>query len=105
MKSKAPNFVERTAVSIVPWPEIMITMGGLSRAWIFSSAWMPSMPGSQMSSKNQIAIVMRKEVQASFAALHRVHKVPFVLQDTGERLANPGFVIDNKNGVVRHDRL
>ena len=51
-KSKAPSLVACTAVSMVPWPEIMTTTGrsadGIS--WMRVSVSMPSMPGSQISS-------------------------------------------------------
>src|SRR5258708_353590 len=58
-KSKAPSLVARTAVSMVPWPEIMITSGGLSRSRIFSRVSSPSMPGSQMSSSTTSNTVLR----------------------------------------------
>src|SRR5436190_4929332 len=49
-KSYAPNLVARTAVSIVPWPEIMMTSGAFSLSRIFSRVSSPSIPGSQTSS-------------------------------------------------------
>src|SRR5581483_2604291 len=48
-KSYAPSLVARTAVSMVPCPEIMMTSGGLSRSRIFSRVSSPSIPGSHMS--------------------------------------------------------
>ena len=63
MKSKAPSLVERTAVSIVPWPEIMMTTGGGARARMDSKAASPSMPGSQMSS-----ITRSNRLSASFSS-------------------------------------
>src|SRR5205814_421492 len=49
-KSYAPNLVARTAVSMVPWPEIMMTSGAFSLSTIFSRVSNPSIPGSQTSS-------------------------------------------------------
>ena len=49
MKSYAPSLVVRTAVSMVPWPDIMTTgMPGQSLviSWRIAT---PSRPGSQMS--------------------------------------------------------
>src|SRR5580692_2810513 len=50
-KSYAPSLVARTAVSIVPCPEIMMTSGAFSFSRIFSRVSKPSIPGSQTSSK------------------------------------------------------
>src|SRR6266576_3265033 len=50
-KSYAPSLVARTAVSMVPCPEIMMTSGGLSRARILCRVSSPSMPGSHTSSR------------------------------------------------------
>ena len=50
-KSNAPSLVARTAVSIVPCPEMIITSGGSWCSLIFSSVSSPSMPGSQISSR------------------------------------------------------
>ena len=66
---------------------------------------MPSIPGSQMSSSIRSQWLVGKEIQAGFAALYCLHKVSFVLQDAGERLANAGFIIDNQNGITRHMEL
>src|SRR6476619_8048517 len=49
-KSNAPSLVARTAVSIVPCPEMITTSGGSSSCLIFSSVSRPSMPGSHISS-------------------------------------------------------
>jgi hypothetical protein len=46
--------------------------------------------------------MVRKKIQTGFAALHRVHNVSFIFQDTCERLANTGFIIDNQDGIARH---
>src|SRR5258707_11279390 len=48
-KSYAPSLVARTAVSMVPWPEIMITSGALSISRIFCRVSSPSMPGNHTS--------------------------------------------------------
>src|SRR6478672_841701 len=48
-KSKAPSLVARTAVSMVPCPEMITTSGGSSNCLIFSSVSRPSMPGSHIS--------------------------------------------------------
>src|SRR5580692_1394166 len=50
-KSYAPSLVARTAVSMVPCPEIMMTSGAFSFSRIFSSVSKPSIPGSQTSSR------------------------------------------------------
>ena len=52
--------------------------------------------------QHHIAIVVRKKIQTGFAALHRVHNVSFILQDTRQRLANAWLIIDNQNGITRH---
>src|SRR6202044_1481567 len=49
-KSKAPSLVARTAVSMVPCPEIMMTSGAFSLSRILPSVSRPSIPGSQTSS-------------------------------------------------------
>src|SRR5579862_5464603 len=49
-KSYAPNLVARTAVSMVPWPEIIMTSGAFSLSRIFPSVSRPSIPGSHTSS-------------------------------------------------------
>src|SRR5579863_892296 len=49
-KSYAPSLVARTAVSIVPCPEIMMTSGAFSFSRIFSRVSKPSIPGSHTSS-------------------------------------------------------
>ena len=53
MKSNAPSLVAFTAVSMFPWPEIIITASSCPRARSFSSVSRPSMPGSHMSSSMQ----------------------------------------------------
>src|SRR5438270_8411901 len=58
-KSYAPSFVARTAVSMVPWPEIMMTSGGLSNSRILSRVSRPSTPGSQISSSTTSKAVLR----------------------------------------------
>src|SRR6202011_1076294 len=51
---------------MVPWPEIMITSGGLSSWRILSRVSRPSMPGSQMSSSTTSkAPLRRRSRQAS----------------------------------------
>src|SRR5580698_10768357 len=50
-KSYAPSFVARTAVSIVPCPEIMMTSGAFSFSRILSRVSRPSMPGNHTSSR------------------------------------------------------
>ena len=52
-KSNAPSLVARTAVSMVPCPEMMITSGGSSCSLIFSSVSSPSIPGSQISRRTR----------------------------------------------------
>src|SRR5258705_5603016 len=59
-KSYAPSLVARTAVSMVPWPEIMMTSGGLSRARIFCRVSSPSMPGSHTSSRTTSKVCFSK---------------------------------------------
>ena len=53
-KSCAPSLVARTALSTLPWPEIITTTGLriMSASRMRSSVSSPSMPGSQMSSNN-----------------------------------------------------
>ncbi len=51
IKSCAPRRNASTAVSILPWPEIMTTGRSGKRSLNMSSASRPSMPGSQMSRK------------------------------------------------------
>src|SRR5579863_2632167 len=52
-KSYAPNFVARTAVSMVPCPEIIMTSGAFSFSRIFCRVSRPSIPGSQTSSRTR----------------------------------------------------
>jgi hypothetical protein len=49
--------------------------------------------------------VAPKKLQTGFAALHGVHNVSFVLQDTRQRLANAWLIIDDQNGMKRHREL
>jgi hypothetical protein len=48
-KSNAPILIARTADSMLPCPEIMITGASTRRSWSFCSVASPSIPGSQMS--------------------------------------------------------
>src|ERR1700722_15646720 len=50
-KSYAPSLVARTAVSMVPCPEIMMTSGAFSFSRIFSRVSRPSIPGNHTSSR------------------------------------------------------
>ncbi len=52
-KSKAPSLVAFTAVSMVPWPEMITTTGRFAKAisCIRASVSNPSIPGSQTSSR------------------------------------------------------
>src|SRR5580658_6817137 len=50
-KSYAPSFVARTAVSMVPCPEIMMTSGAFSFSRILSRVSRPSIPGNHTSSR------------------------------------------------------
>ena len=56
MKSIAPRLTADTAVSMLPWPEKMITGRFGSRAWIASSTSSPSigLPWSQTSSRTRL---------------------------------------------------
>src|ERR1043165_3874083 len=59
-KSYAPSLVARTAVSIVPWPEIIITSGGfsISRMWVRVSN--PSILGNHTSSRTASKLCLRR---------------------------------------------
>ena len=64
-KSKAPSLVARTAVSMLPCPEIMMISGWSSISTSFSSVSRPSMPGSQMSSRTTSADLWRRSSRHS----------------------------------------
>ena len=91
-KSNAPSLVAFTAVSMVPWPEMMTTSGRSAKgiSWMRASVSRPSMPGSQTSSSTSVVAVARQFLQARFAALDRVQAIAFVFQHAGERFADAG---------------
>jgi hypothetical protein len=49
MKSKAPSLVARTAVSMLPWPEIITTAASLPCSRIRRKVSSPSISGSHTS--------------------------------------------------------
>ena len=97
-KSKAPSLVARTAVSMVPWPEIMTTTGRSEAGifWMRSSASRPSMPGSQMSSRTNFIEGTCERFEAGLAGLNGGDVEAFVLEHTAERLADAGLVVDDQ---------
>src|SRR5271165_633811 len=59
-KSNAPSLVARTAVSMLPCPEIMMTSGWSSFSTSFSSVARPSTPGNQISSRTTSTDLWRR---------------------------------------------
>ena len=70
-KSKAPSLVALTAVSMLPWPEIITTTGrsGDGISWMRANASMPSMPGSQISRSTSSQALAGEILEAGLAAL------------------------------------
>ena len=88
-----------TAVSILPWPEIITTGSSGCSCLIASSSCRPSslVPCSQMSRKTRLG--RRVAIAASASSLSRAVRVgiAFVLQDAGDQIADVGFVVDDEN--------
>ena len=88
-----------TAVSMLPWPEIITTGRSGCCCLTMSSTCSPSsrLPCSQMSRKTRwgrrdsIAASASSEVPAVRVA------VALVLEDSGHELADVGFVVDDQN--------
>jgi len=53
MKSQAPSFMARTAISTLPWPEITTTLSSGRRFFISERASMPPILGSHTSRKTR----------------------------------------------------
>ena len=81
MKSKAPSLVARTAVSIVPWPEIMMTAGGRGCACKRLSASSPSMPGSQTSRRITSMSPCGGAFERFFGGAGGVYVIAFVFEN------------------------
>jgi hypothetical protein len=53
--------------------------------------------------QDETALMINKEFQTRFPALDGVYRIPFVLEDTGQRFTDAWFVIDDENGIRFHD--
>ena len=98
MKSNAPSFVARTAVSMFPCPEIITTMGASSCDWMRSSASSPSIFGSHTSIKIKSKRRCSSRARHSSPEAADLRVVAFVAQKRAERFADPAFVVDNEYG-------
>jgi hypothetical protein len=63
---ESAQLVARTAVSIVPWPDIITTMGGPKGHFWIRAAVMPSMPGADVQQDHAVALVAQAP-RSSFA--------------------------------------
>ena len=89
--------IAATAVSMLPWPEIITT--GSSGCWVLmlASNCKPSslLPCSQMSKKIKIRSPRRDRGQRFVAVPRGAGTVAFVLEYSGDEIANVGFVVDD----------
>ena len=104
-KSKAPRRVASTAVSTVPWPDI-ITTGQPSAASAdhSRSSVMPSMSGIQMSSSTRSGAWRAREARAWAAFGGHVDLVAFLGEDLLQQAADVRLVIDDQNVWTAHAR-
>ena len=94
-----------TAVSILPWPEIITTGSSGCSLLDPSSSCSPSsrLPCSQMSRNTRFGRRAAIGGQRLVAVARGARAVAFVLQDAGDQFADIGFVVDDED-VGRHDR-
>ena len=98
MKSKAPSLVARTAVSMVPCPEIMITFGRFSSACDSFQRFQTVDAGQPDIEQHHVIVVLApQQLEAFFAALDRRSFVALVCQHSLQRFANAGFVVNHQN--------
>ena len=103
-KSKAPSLVALTAVSMLPWPEIMTTTGRSGRGHLLDPrqhfhAVLAGQPDVQ---ENQLAGLFGQLFQAGLAALDGAGEITLVLQHAAQRLADARLVIDNQDSNLLH---
>ena len=96
--------VASTAVSIVPWPDI-ITTGIVScpDAPHSRSSVTPSVSGIQMSSSTSAGCCRARYARASMRVLGERDAIALVLQDLGEQLADADLVVDDQDVLRRGD--
>ena len=97
-KAMAPCLVASTAVSMVPWPLIMIT--GMVSCDVVPhslSRLMPSTSGIQMSSSTRSGRMRSRTARACAAFSASSTRVAFVGQDLGQQAADAQFVVHHKN--------
>ena len=98
-KAIAPCLVASTAVSIVPWPLIMMT--GIVRQAVALhslSSVMPSTSGIQMSSSTRSGAHALAQGARLRGVLGHFDGVTFVGQDLRQQGADAEFVVNYKNG-------
>ena len=97
-KSKAPRRVASTAVSTVPWPDIMTTgQPSVAAADHSRSSVMPSTSGIQMSSSTRSGTWRRARGARLRGVGGHVHLVALLGKDLLQQAADVGFVIDDQN--------
>ena len=95
----APNLVASTAVSMVPWPLIMITgMVSWPLAPHSLSSEMPSTSGIQMSSSTSSGFSALAHRAGLRCVLGQLDGVALVGEDLREQRADAEFVVNNKDG-------
>ena len=93
-----------TAVSILPWPEIITT--GRSGCWPFaaSSSCRPSSAAALQPDieKDEIGAARGDRAERGIAVMRDARRIALVLQDARNELADVGFVVNDEN-IGCHD--
>ena len=93
-----------TAVSMLPWPEMMTTgRSGYVRFMIVRTS-RPSrrLPCSQMSRMTRCGFPILDGAQRFVAVAREARAVALILQDTGDQIPDIGFIIDDQNVSGHH---
>ena len=83
-KSNAPSLVERTAVSMVPWPEIMMTAGGRCAALQAAESLHAVHARQPHIEENHFHFASRGTLQRFLRRSYRFDVVALVLQNRRE---------------------
>ena len=105
-KSNAPSLVALTAVSMVPWPEMMTTCGrSVERDLLNARQRFHAVHAGQPDvEQNRVVILAGQLFQALFAGFDRWQSVAFVFEHAAQRFADAGFVVHNQDARVFHAR-
>ena len=100
-KSKAPSLVARTAASMVPWPEMMMTSGrgfGVHGADLVEGFEAVAV-GQPDVEQHDVVDGVAREDEGFGGGAGGGDGVAFFAEDLFERVANLGFVVDDEDVV------